>query len=110
MGRGRDMGGVDVIFHLAASKNSVSLDDPERDLAVNALGTLRLCARRRATTSAASSTPPPAPSSGRRAAARADVPTRPVSYYGVSKLAGESYCRAVAGLTGSNTPSCATTT
>ena len=93
--------GVDCIFHLAASKNVVCLEDPERDLTVNALGTLRLV----------------------RAAARAGVrkfvhsstgsvfgeagsvhtegtPKRPVSFYGTSKLAGETYCRIVAGMSG----------
>ena len=36
------LAGVEGVFHLAASKNSVCMDDPERDLAVNALATLRL--------------------------------------------------------------------
>jgi UDP-glucose 4-epimerase len=83
---------ADCLFHLAASKNGVCMDDPERDLEVNALGTLRLL----------------------RAAARARVPkfvhastgsvlgesSFPVSYYGTSKLAGESYCRVVAAQAG----------
>jgi UDP-glucose 4-epimerase len=82
------LGDVDCIFHLAASKNSVCLADPERDLAVNALGTMRLV----------------------RMAARGGVRkfvhastgsvTAPVSYYGVSKQAGESYCRAIGDMTG----------
>jgi UDP-glucose 4-epimerase len=84
--------GADCVFHLAASKNAVCAADPERDLAVNALGTLRMV----------------------RAAAEAGVrkfvhastgsvlgeATVPVSYYGVSKLAGESYCRVVGDATG----------
>ena len=40
-----DLTAVDCVFHLAASKNSVALADPERDLTVNALGTLRLLLR-----------------------------------------------------------------
>ena len=40
-----DLTGVDCVFHLAASKNSVALGDPEHDLTVNALGTLRLLLR-----------------------------------------------------------------
>lgn len=89
-----DLRGVDCIFHQAASKMTVCLRDPELDLTVNALGTLRLL----------------------RAAARDGVPkfvhgstgsvfgqlqerqdeehpTKPASFYGVSKLAAESYCR-----------------
>jgi nucleoside-diphosphate-sugar epimerase len=91
-----DLTGVDYVFHQAASKMTVCMRDPELDLTVNALGTLRLL----------------------RAAARGGVkkfvhgstgsvfgrleeqqdelhPTRPVSFYGVSKLAGESYCRVI---------------
>ena len=96
-----DLRGIDVVFHLAASKNSVSLADPERDLAVNALGTLRLlraAARDDVGRVVHSSTGSVVGETGLRHAP--DVPTRPVSYYGVSKLAGESYCRAVGGLTG----------
>jgi UDP-glucose 4-epimerase len=86
-----DLAGVTCVFHQAAAKNSVCREDPERDLLVNALGTLRLV----------------------RAAVRDRVPAfvhastgsvagdaasgRPVSYYGVSKLAGETYCEIVAG-------------
>jgi UDP-glucose 4-epimerase len=78
-----DLGGVSCVFHLAASKNSVAHEDPELDLRVNSLGTLRLLL----------------------AARRDEVPifvhastgsaAQPVSFYGVSKLAGESYGRAV---------------
>lgn len=92
---------VACVFHLAASKNAVCMADPERDLAVNALGTLRLvraAARdgvgrfvHSSTGSVVGETP------GRHDAGSA---TSPVSYYGVSKLAGESYCRAVGKLTG----------
>jgi UDP-glucose 4-epimerase len=92
--RDADLTGVDTIFHEAASKNTVCMDDPELDLQVNALGTLRLLRRAHA--------------SGVRKfvhgstgsvfgelTARQDEehPTRPRSLYGVSKLAGESYCR-----------------
>lgn len=86
------------VFHQAASKNTVCREDPERDLLVNALGTLRLAlaAARdgvpklvHASTGSVSGE-----AAGRHAAT---TPQRPVSYYGVSKLAGETYCGVVAG-------------
>jgi UDP-glucose 4-epimerase len=96
-----DLRGVDAVFHLAASKNSVSLADPERDLAVNALGTLRLlraAARDGVRRFVHSSTGSVVGETDRAHAE--DTPMRPVSFYGVSKLAGESYCRVVAGMSG----------
>lgn len=90
---------VDCVFHLAASKKGLSNDDPERDLAVNGLATLRLlrAAARDATRkfvhvstgSVVGETSRPH---------NEDAPTLPVSYYGASKLAGESYCHAVGGM------------
>jgi UDP-glucose 4-epimerase len=96
-----DLPGVACVFHLAASKKAVAHEDPELDLRVNALGTLRLllAARRdrvpvflHASTASVYGNPPgggqPRPA------------TLPVSFYGVSKLAGESYGRAVLSGTG----------
>ncbi len=86
--------GVDCVFHLAASKNGVCMADPERDLAVNALGTLRIAraAARDGVRKLVHS------STGSVAGAPGDGV--PVSYYGASKLAGESYCRVVGDLCG----------
>src|SRR4051794_6350436 len=87
--QGADLGGVRCVFHLAASKMSVCEADPELDLAVNALGTLRLA---RAAAAAGvgkfvlSSTGSVFGETERRHGE--DVPKDPVSYYGVSKLAG----------------------
>jgi UDP-glucose 4-epimerase len=87
---------VDCIFHLAASKKSASNDDPERDLAVNALGTLRLlhaAVRDGPRKLVHASTGSVIGEADRRHTA--DLPSLPVSYYGASKLAAESYCRVV---------------
>jgi UDP-glucose 4-epimerase len=85
--------GVDVVFHQACSKNTICMRDPARDLAVNAEGTLNilLCAKElgakrvvHASTGSVYGEPQyfPTPESH---------PLHPVSYYGVSKLAGERY-------------------
>lgn len=101
----RAMDGVDVVFHEAVSKNTVCMRDPQRDLAVNAGGTLNLLlaavelgvrkfvhASTGSVYGQASIFPTPE-----------DAPLRPVSYYGVSKLAAERYVDAFHHLHGLDT-------
>lgn len=77
--------GVDVVFHEAASKCTVCRKNPHRDLLVNAMGTFnvfeaaRICGVKKVIHASTGSV-----KNG-----------KPVSFYGVSKLAGENYLRAV---------------
>jgi nucleoside-diphosphate-sugar epimerase len=85
--------GVDTVFHNAASKKNICLDNPGRDLDVNAGGALNLLryamdagVRKfvQASTGSVYGEPSIFPT-------KEDHPFTPVSYYGVSKLAGERY-------------------
>ncbi len=85
--------GVDTVFHNAASKKNICLDNPQRDLDVNAGGALNLLRHAmdagvrkfvHASTGSVYGEPKIFPTTE-------DHPLAPVSYYGVSKLAGERY-------------------
>lgn len=85
--------GVDTVFHNAASKKNICLDKPERDLEVNAGGALNLLRHAmdagvrkfvQASTGSVYGEPQIFPTTESH-------PFEPVSYYGVSKLAGERY-------------------
>jgi UDP-glucose 4-epimerase len=98
--RDADLTSVACVFHLAASKKTVSLSDPERDLTVNALGTLRLLLR-----AAEQDVPKVVHAStgsvfGETDCHVEDGAKEPVSIYGIGKLAGEAYCRVVGELFG----------
>jgi len=85
--------GIDWIFHNAVSKNTVCLSDPLRDLNVNANGTLKLLIAankygvKRFVHASTGSVYGPAKIFPTNEQHRKD----PVSFYGVSKLAAESY-------------------
>lgn len=85
--------GVDTVFNNAASKKNICLNNPQRDLEVNAGGTLNLLGYAKkhkvrkfvhASTGSVYGEPTVFPTTELH-------PLRPVSYYGVSKLAGERY-------------------
>ena len=85
--------GVDTVFHNAASKKNICLDNPQRDLDVNAGGVLNLLRHAidagvrkfvHASTGSVYGEPKIFPTTE-------EHPLAPVSYYGVSKLAGERY-------------------
>jgi UDP-glucose 4-epimerase len=86
---------VDVVFHNAASKKTVCLADPCRDMEVNGVGTLNVlkamvehgCNRIvHASTGSVYGEAKQYPTTE-------EHPRNPTSYYGISKLAGEQYVR-----------------
>jgi UDP-glucose 4-epimerase len=91
-----DLTGVNWVFNQAASKNTVCMRDPEQDLIANGLSTLRLllAAQRDGVEKfvQASTGSVYGESRGQQ---NEDHPRDPVSFYGVSKLCGDSYCRVV---------------
>ncbi len=85
---------VDVIFHNAASKKNICLKDPTRDLEVNGAGTLKLllwAAAMDVKKFVHASTGSVYGEAG--CVITEQTPVNPCSYYGISKLAGESYVR-----------------
>lgn len=88
--------GVDIVFHQAASKKNVCLKDPRQDLEVNGGGTFNILEISRdfgvkkvvhASTGSVYGEAQILPQTESH-------PLNPVSYYGVSKLAGERYAKA----------------
>lgn len=87
--------GVDIVFHNAASKKNICLKDPRRDLEVNGIGTfnlLELSLKHKVKKFVHAST---GSVYGERVISpqTENHPLNPVSYYGVSKLAGEKYVK-----------------
>lgn len=96
--------GVDVVFHQAASKKTICLNDPRRDLQINAEGTFNLLELAvkynvkkfvHASTGSVYGEAQYLPQDEQH-------PLVPTSYYGVSKLAGEKYVKAFHHLYGLN--------
>jgi UDP-glucose 4-epimerase len=97
--------GVDIVFNLMASKKTICLKDPLRDLEINAAGTFNLLELARdfgvkkfvhASTGSVYGEAQYFPQDEKH-------PLNPNSYYGVSKLAGERYVHAFRQLYGMNT-------
>lgn len=97
--------GVDIVFHQACSKNTICLENPARDLEVNAKGTLNMLLLAKefgvkkfihASTGSVYGNAQYYPTDEKHS-------LNPASYYGVSKLAGEKYVRAFNELYGMDT-------
>jgi nucleoside-diphosphate-sugar epimerase len=97
--------GVDIVFHEACSKNTVSFADPARDLAVNAEGTLNvlICARDAGVKKFVHASTGSVYGEATYFPTDELHPTKPAGYYGVSKLAGEQYVRVFSDLYGLDT-------
>ncbi|MGH8523461.1 MAG: NAD-dependent epimerase/dehydratase family protein, partial [Gammaproteobacteria bacterium] len=90
--------GVDCIVHLAASTGvAISVEDPRTDMESNVIGTFNMleAARRNAVAKFVFASSG-APIGEAQPPFHEEIPARPVSPYGASKLAGEGYCCAYA--------------
>jgi UDP-glucose 4-epimerase len=86
---------VDVVFHQAVSKNTVCMENPARDLEVNAKGTLNVlqAARHHKVKKFVHASTGSVYGEARHFPTDEEHPLNPASYYGVSKLAAEKYVR-----------------
>lgn len=97
--------GVDIVFHNAASKKSVCLINPRRDLEVNgggAFNLLELAVKNKVKKFIHASTGS-VYGEAKRLPQDEKHPTNPVSYYGASKLTAEKYVQIFHQLDGLNT-------
>ena len=97
-----NMDGVDLIFHEAASKKTICLNDPRKDLAINAGGTFNILelARDMGVKRIVHASTGSVYGEAKYFPQDEEHPLNPTSYYGVSKLAGEKYVRAFTDLYG----------
>ena len=88
--------GVDVVFHQAASKKTICLRDPRLDLRINAEGTFNLLelSRKYGVKKFVHASTGSVYGEAQYFPQDESHPLVPVSYYGVSKLAGERYVKA----------------
>lgn len=97
--------GVDIVFHQAVSKNTVCMRDPERDLDVNAHGTLNMLelARAQGVKKFVHASTGSVYGEAKYFPTDEQHPLNPASYYGVSKLCAEKYVRLFSDLHGMDT-------
>lgn len=97
--------GVDVIFHQAASKKTICLNNPRLDLKINAEGTFNLLelARDHGVKKFVHASTGSVYGEAKYFPQDEAHPLFPTSYYGVSKLAGEKYVQAFGHLYGLDT-------
>lgn len=88
--------GVDIVFHEAASKKTICLKDPRKDLLINGTGTFNILelARDFHVKKVVHASSGSVYGEARILPQTEEHPLNPTSYYGVSKLAGEKYARA----------------
>ena len=88
--------GVDIVFHEAASKKTICLNDPRKDLLINGGGTFNILelARDFGVKKVVHASTGSVYGEARYFPQDEEHPLNPTSYYGVSKLAGEKYARA----------------
>lgn len=88
--------GVDIVFHEAASKKTICLNDPRKDLQINGGGTFNILelARDFGVKKVVHASTGSVYGEARYFPQDEEHPLNPTSYYGVSKLAGEKYVRA----------------
>ena len=92
--------GVDLVFHEAASKKTICLRDPRRDMEINGIGTYNILELSRdfGVKKVVHASSGSVYGEARYFPQDEEHPVNPTSYYGVSKLAGEKYVRAFADL------------
>ncbi|MEA3284101.1 MAG: SDR family NAD(P)-dependent oxidoreductase [Synergistota bacterium] len=85
--------GVDIVFHEAASKKTICLNDPRRDLEINAEGTFNILELSRdfGVKKVVHASSGSVYGEAKYFPQDEEHPLNPTSYYGVSKLAGERY-------------------